>query len=115
MTESSGLDRNNPTESDPSLSPTTSVSEALPTIFTPEDVAKHLGWSQRKVREKARQIGACHVLGNRMIMTAADIEKLLEATKPAPAPRKEVPVAIQRAVLFGAGRGPTGKPRRRKD
>lgn len=76
----------------------------LPKIFSPEDVAKHLGWSPRKVREKARQIGACHVLGNRMIMTAADVEKLLDATKPAPAPRKEIPVAVQRSVLFGSGR-----------
>ena len=45
----------------------------LPAIYSPEDVAKHFGWSPRKVREVARKIGACRVLGNRMLLTVNDI------------------------------------------
>lgn len=54
----------------------------LPKTFTPEEVAAHFGWSERKLREKARAIGACHILGNRMVLTEKDVAQLLEATRP---------------------------------
>lgn len=58
----------------------------LPKVFSPEEVARHYGWSPRKVRQKVRKIGACRILGNRMVMTEADVALLLEAAKPAPHP-----------------------------
>jgi hypothetical protein len=60
--------------------------EDLPPVFTPEQVAKHFGWSPRKLREFARGLGACRVLGNRMVLTQKDVDAILEATKPAPKP-----------------------------
>jgi hypothetical protein len=56
----------------------------LPWVCTPEELAKHFGWSARKVREKIRMIGAYRQLGNAMIMTKEDVDALLEACKPAP-------------------------------
>jgi hypothetical protein len=56
--------------------------ENLPAIFKPDEVAKHFGWSVRRLREKAREIGACRLLGNKMVMTTSDIEALMEATRP---------------------------------
>lgn len=55
---------------------------SLPRFFTPEEVAKHFGWSPRNIRAKAREIGACSILGNRMVMTEADVSRLLDATRP---------------------------------
>lgn len=56
----------------------------LPRVLTPEDLAKHLGWSERRVRDKARELGACRILGNRMIFTQSDVDAILEATRPCP-------------------------------
>jgi hypothetical protein len=56
--------------------------DGLPRVFNPEEVAEHFGWSARKLREKAREIGACRVLGNRMVLTQGDVARLLEATRP---------------------------------
>lgn len=58
----------------------------LPKTFTPEEVAEHFGWSARKLRQKARDLGACRLLGNRMVLLQEDVDLLLEATKPIPAP-----------------------------
>src|SRR6185312_4782276 len=55
---------------------------ALPDITTPEELAKHLGWSPRRVRSLARGIGACRVLGNRMVLTPDDVGAIMEATCP---------------------------------
>jgi len=57
---------------------------ALPNVFTPEQIAQHFGWSPRELRKRAREIGACRIMGNRMVLTDEDLVKLLEATKPAP-------------------------------
>lgn len=57
---------------------------ALPEITTPGELAERLGWSERRVRDKARELGACRILGNRMILLPQDVETLLEATKPCP-------------------------------
>lgn len=58
----------------------------LPEVTTPAELAKHLGWSERRVRDLARRLGACRILGNRMVLIKEDIEAILEATKPAPLP-----------------------------
>ena len=36
----------------------------LPATTTPEALAKRLNWSPRRVRDLARRIGACRILGN---------------------------------------------------
>ncbi len=54
----------------------------FPDVTTPAELAKQLGWSERHVRALAREIGACRILGNRMVLTKEDVDAILEATKP---------------------------------
>ena len=56
----------------------------LPRYTTPADVAHHLKVSERTVRSKAREIGAYHLLGKRMILTDDDMSSLMEAMRPCP-------------------------------
>ena len=56
----------------------------LPEVVTPAELAKRMGWSERRVRDLARRLGACRILGNRMVLTKEDVDAILEATKPAP-------------------------------
>ena len=56
----------------------------LDEAITPDEFAKHYGWSPRAVRSLARDIGACRIVGNRMVLTAADVDAILEAAKPKP-------------------------------
>jgi hypothetical protein len=69
---------------------------ALPEITTPETLAEHMGWSARHLRKVARELGACRLLGNRMVLTADDVETILEASRPRPfctrATRSEEPL-----------------------
>lgn len=51
---------------------------------TPEELAASAGWSPRRVREIARGLGACRIIGNRMVLTDADVSVILEASKPCP-------------------------------
>jgi hypothetical protein len=53
----------------------------LPEIITPAKLAAQLGWSETRVRAKARELGACRILGNRMILLPEDVNTILEATK----------------------------------
>lgn len=57
---------------------------ALPTIFTPVEVARHLGVAERTVRERARAIGACRIIGKKTIMTEGDVALFMEAIRPCP-------------------------------
>jgi hypothetical protein len=59
----------------------------LPEVTTPADLAKRCGWSERRVRDLARRLGACRILGRRMVLTKKDVDAILEATRPAPLPR----------------------------
>ena len=56
----------------------------LPETTTPKALAKQLGWSERRVRSEAKRLGACRVMGNRMILLSEDVATLLEATRPCP-------------------------------
>lgn len=67
------------------------MTEGLPKVYTPEEVAAHFGWSPRQVRKTAREIGACRVIGNRMVMTSEDVDRLLAHTRPTPKPEKAPP------------------------
>src|SRR4029077_7157851 len=48
---------------------------------TPAQLAAALGWSERRVRDKARELGACRILGNRMVFLPQDVDTIMEATK----------------------------------
>lgn len=54
---------------------------ALPITTTPEELAERVGWSERRVRERARELGACRILGNRMIFLPEDVAAM-EAAGP---------------------------------
>jgi hypothetical protein len=54
----------------------------LPKFYTPEEIGKHFGWSPRRIRSIVREHGLCSIVGNRLIMTDAHLEALLEITKP---------------------------------
>lgn len=58
----------------------------LPEVATPDELAKRMGWSARRVRNLARKLGACRILGNRMVLVKEDVDAILEATRPRPAP-----------------------------
>jgi integrase len=53
----------------------------LPPAVTPKALADQLGWSERRVRDKARELGACRILGNRMVLLPDDVQTILEATR----------------------------------
>ena len=58
------------------------MAAAIPAIFRPEELALHLGVSERTLRAVARAHGACSIIGKTMIMTETDVIRLMEATKP---------------------------------
>ena len=55
---------------------------ALPAHITPEELAQHLGVSERTLREQARAIGACRIIGKKMILLESDVDAIMEATRP---------------------------------
>lgn len=66
----------------------------LPDTVTPEELAAQLGWSLRRLKAFARQIGACRILGNRMALTKADVEAILEESRPCPSKSTGAPAKI---------------------
>jgi hypothetical protein len=66
----------------------------LPDIITPAELAQRMGWSERHVRDLARRLGACRVLGNRMVMLPDDVQAILEATQPCPSKSIDVQEAM---------------------
>ena len=58
--------------------------QTKPYFTTPEALANDTGWSERRIRKMARGLGACRVMGNRMILTTDDVKAILEASKPCP-------------------------------
>lgn len=55
-------------------------------FITPQQLAEQTGWSLRRLKMKAREIGACRILGNRIVLTPEDVEAILEACRPVVAP-----------------------------
>lgn len=53
----------------------------LPIVYTPDAVAAHLGVSERTLRDMARQLGACRMFGNKMILTEGDVQLIMEAAR----------------------------------
>ena len=56
----------------------------LPHAISPEEFAKEMGWGVKRLRRLAKKLGACRVVGNRMVLMPEDIETILKATKPCP-------------------------------
>ena len=52
----------------------------LPETTTPAALARHLGWSERRVRREARRLCACCVLGNRMVLLPEHVEAIKNNT-----------------------------------
>jgi hypothetical protein len=71
----------------------------LPEATTPEALARHLGWSEKRLRSLARRIGACRELGNRMVLLPEDVRTILEATKPCPSKS----IAVREALSGNTG------------
>ena len=63
---------------------------APPEFTTPEEFAAHMGWSARRIRQIAREHGACRIVGNRMVLTKEDIDVIMEAARPKPTKPKEM-------------------------
>ncbi len=58
--------------------------QLLPQHVKPRDLAEHLGVSERTLREKARALGACRIIGKEMIFLAEDVEAFMEGIKTCP-------------------------------
>jgi hypothetical protein len=52
--------------------------------ITPAQLAKKLGWAEKRLRSLAKKLGACRVLGNRMVFLPEDVTAIMEATRPCP-------------------------------
>src|ERR1700722_7033584 len=66
----------------------------LPEVTTPKDLAQRLGWAEKRVRSLAKRLGACRVLGNRMVFLPEDVNAIMEATKPCPSKSIDVREAL---------------------
>ena len=52
----------------------------MPDLYQPGEVAKRLGTSERRVRERARELNACLILGkNRIALTEEDVLAIMES------------------------------------
>ena len=58
----------------------------LKDFVTPDEFARHYGFSARKIRERARALGACCTSGKRMILLPHHCDLLLEDARPCPSP-----------------------------
>ncbi len=70
----------------------------LPEYTTPEALADHLGWAVKRVRQMARRLGACRVLGSRMVFLPDDVNAIMEATKPCPSKSIDVRQALSGSI-----------------
>jgi hypothetical protein len=50
----------------------------------PRELAKDLQWSEKRLRRLAKRLGACCVLGNRMILRPHHVEIIMKAVEPCP-------------------------------
>jgi|ERR1700676_1854162 len=56
----------------------------FPEVISPAEFAKRFGWSERRVRSLAREIGAWPRSGQSYDLTKEDVDAILKATKPVP-------------------------------
>ena len=53
----------------------------MSTFVSPRQLAEQTGVSERTLRQKARALGACRVLGKTMFLTESDVATILEALR----------------------------------
>ncbi len=68
------------------------MSYELEQAITPKEMVdilanRRIHISERLLRKRAREIGACHVIGRTMFLFPDDITAILEASKPSPKER----------------------------
>ena len=68
----------------------------------PAKLAKDLGWSEKRLRSLAKRLGACAVLGNRMILLPRHVDLIMKAVEPCPSSCTDV-----RRVESGTIAGPS--------
>ena len=56
----------------------------LPEVATADQLAARFGVPVRTLKEFAREIGACRILGNSMWFTEDDVNAIMEAARPCP-------------------------------
>lgn|GEM_PF-2855132 len=56
----------------------------LPAFTTPARLAAHWGVPERTLQASVREIGACRIIGNTMILTNGNVETILEPMRPCP-------------------------------
>ena len=61
------------------------------TFRTPADFAAELGVNERIIRQRAIRLGACRIIGRKMLLTDDDIRIILEDARPKPRTRKPQP------------------------
>lgn len=76
------------------------MSLTLPDMIGAEELALKLGWSARRLKAFARGLGACRIMGNRVRFTQADVDAILEASRPCPS-------GSRNAVKSGTTRAPS--------
>jgi hypothetical protein len=54
----------------------------LPVHVKPEELAQHIGASERALRKLARELGACRIIGGAMILLPEDVQVIMEASRP---------------------------------
>ncbi len=97
----------------------------LPAFVTPEDVAAHFGASARTIRETARRLGACVIIGKRMVLLPEHVERLVKEATPCPSDLSAGPASgifpeLSPAAAFDAVRArqtkasPSGSKPKRK-
>lgn len=75
----------------------------VPPHITPAELANRLGVSERRIRAMARQLGACHLFGNKMLLMQEDVDAIIEASKPPPRQTAYKPGNASVALVSGAG------------
>ena len=60
----------------------------------PGDLARDLGWYEKRLRSLAKRLGACSVLGNRMILLPRHIDLIMKAVEPCPSKSIDVREAL---------------------
>lgn len=56
----------------------------LPDHVKPRELAEHLGVPERTLRQTARALGACRIIGKEMILLPEDVEAFMEGIKICP-------------------------------
>src|SRR5262249_12885744 len=54
---------------------------SLPQAISPVEFARQFGWSEKHVRRLAKRLGACRILGKRMVLPPEYVQAILEYTK----------------------------------